>query len=234
MLDSAYRNARHRVTALVATLDDDRLQTTVPATPLWTVHDLLAHLVGGAADNACGRIEGAASDEWTARHVAERQRDSVEALLTEWERDGPVVESGLAGVRFTGPNLAADLICHEADLREALDLPPVDRAHWHEPFLDVMMRVLATRLKPITSVLVHDEEGNEWLCGTAEPTSRLRADGYELLRAMSSRRSRRQIAAWDWSSTPDVRIVDSFGLFGPRDDDQPIPRHSSDAHTLDE
>lgn len=185
---------------------------------------MLAHLVGGAADNAHGRVDDAPSDRWTARHVAERQHDSVESLLAEWQRVAPVIEGGLAGLRFTGPNVCADLICHEADLREALDLPRMDRAHWHEPFLTVMMRLLALRLRPITSVLIRDEHGSAWLCGSTEPTASLRADGYELLRAMFSRRSRRQIAEWDWSPGPDPRVVDSFGFFGPRDDDQPIPR----------
>jgi hypothetical protein len=116
MLDVSYRNARHRVTALACALSDHQLHTPVPATPDWTVHDLLAHLVGGAADAAVGRIGNAGSPLWTARHVAERQQDSIAALLTEWRQVGPVVESHLIGEQFNRPNLAADLICHEADL----------------------------------------------------------------------------------------------------------------------
>jgi hypothetical protein len=58
MLDFAYRNARSRVSDLAATLSDDQLQPPVPATPGWTVHELLAHLVGGAADAANRRLDG--------------------------------------------------------------------------------------------------------------------------------------------------------------------------------
>lgn len=225
MLDIAYRDARQRVTELVARLDDDQLTAPVPATPEWTAREVLAHLVGGAADAASGRVDGAPGPEWTARHVAERRGTSREALLREWDAVGDIIETGLVGQRFTGPNIAADLICHEADLREAFGLGRVDRTHWHDPFLEVMMRLLNQRLRHTATVLVHDESGRQWQCGSSELAASVRVDGYELLRAMFSRRSRRQISAWNWTTTPSPALVDAFGFFGPRDDDQPIPSH---------
>lgn len=224
MLDMVYRKARGRVTDLAAALSDGQLLAPVPATPEWTVRELLAHLVGGAADAASGRVDGAPGEQWTARHVAERRGYSIGELLTEWEHVSPAVEASLAGQQFTGPSLAADVICHEADLREALGLARVDREYWHQPFLEVMMLLLGQRLRHTTMVKVRDEHGHEWRCGSGEPTMLLRTDGYELLRAMFSRRSRRQIAAWDWTPTPTGKVIDSFGVFGTRDDDQPIPR----------
>ncbi|KLI09072.1 hypothetical protein ACT17_15970 [Mycolicibacterium conceptionense] len=223
MLDTSYREARLRVVTVAAGLDETQLRAPVPATPGWSVHHLLAHLVGGAADAASGRLDGAGGRRWTARHAAERENDSVEALLAEWQRVAPVVEAGLAGQQFTGPNLAADLICHEADLNEALNLPPVDRGYWQAPFLNVMMWLLVQRLRPLTSILIRDEHGSEWCCATDTPALTLHADGYELFRAMFSRRSRRQIAAWNWAPTPAQEVIDSLGFFGPRDDDQPLP-----------
>ena len=44
---------------------------------------------------------------------------------------------------------------------------------------------------------------------------------YELFRAAFSRRSRAQMAAW--STGLDQETLDAMCLFGPRDDDQPIP-----------
>jgi hypothetical protein len=73
------------------------------------------------------------------------------------------------------------------------------------------------------TLLIRDEEGQQWICGSGEPTTLLRADGYELLRATHSRRSRRQIVAWDWTPTAVEQMIERFGFFGPRDDDQPIP-----------
>lgn len=130
MLDVSYRNARKRVADLATAPGDEQLRAPVPATPEWTVHELLALLVGVAADTACGRLDGAPGEQLTARHVAERRSGTVGELL---------------------------------------------------------------------------------------------ADGYELMRAMFSRRSRRQIAAWNWTSAPEEHIIEQFGVIGPRDDDQPVP-----------
>ncbi|RAV03255.1 maleylpyruvate isomerase family mycothiol-dependent enzyme [Mycolicibacter senuensis] len=221
MLDAIYRAARGRIGALAAGLGDHQLRTPVPATPGWTVHDVLAHLVGGAADVLAGRLDGAPGDSWTGRHVAERRALPIEELLDEWERAAPAVESSLPE-QHTGPNLAADAICHEADLHEALGLPRTDREHW-QPFLDVMGYFPGRRLRDTATLVITDELGQEWHCGSGVSVTVLRADGYELLRGVFSRRSRRQIAAWDWSPEPLGQLVDGFGAFGPRDDDQPIP-----------
>jgi uncharacterized protein (TIGR03083 family) len=222
MLDVIYRNARARVADLAATLSDEQLLAPVPATPRWTAHELLAHLVGCSADAASGRVDGAPGEQWTARHVAERRRHTVGELLVEWDRVGPAAESTLTEEQIFGPNMAADVTCHEADLHEALGLPCVDREHW-QPFLEVMMLYLRKQLRHNATVLIRDEEGQQWSCGSGEPTTLLRADGYELLRAAHSRRSRSQIAAWDWTPAAVTHVIERFGFFGPRDDDQPIP-----------
>jgi uncharacterized protein (TIGR03083 family) len=222
MLEVIYRKARARVAELVVTLSDEQLQAPIPATPRWTAHELLAHLVGCAADAASGRVDGAPGDQWTARHVAERRRHSVDELLDEWARVGPAAECTLTEEQIFGPNVAADAICHESDLHEALGLPRVDREYW-QPFLDVMMLFVRKQLRDSATLLIRDEEGQQWSCGSGEPTTLLRADGYELLRAAHSRRSRRQIAAWDWTPTPVEQVIELFGFFGPRHDDQPIP-----------
>jgi hypothetical protein len=167
-------------------------------------------------------VDGAPGDQWTARHVEERRRHSVGELLVEWDRVGLAAESTLTEEQIFGPNMAADVICHEADLHEALGLPRVDREHW-QPFLEVMMLYLRQQLRHGTTVLIRDDEGHQWICGSGEPTTLLRADGYELLRATHSRRSRRQIVAWDWTPTAVEQMIERFGFFGPRDDDQPIP-----------
>lgn len=222
MLDMIYRRARTRVADLAATLNDAQLGAPVPATPRWTAHELLAHLVGCAADAVSGRVGGATSDQWTARHVEERRHHSVGELLDEWDRIGPLAESTLTEEQIFGPNLAADVICHEADLHEALGLSRVDREHW-EPFLEVMMRFVQKQLRHSTTLLIRDEEGQQWSCGSRGPTTMLCADGYELLRATYSRRSQGQIAAWQWTPAPVEQMIERFGFFGPRNDDQPVP-----------
>lgn len=44
---------------------------------------------------------------------------------------------------------------------------------------------------------------------------------YELFRAFFSRRSRTQMSAW--GTTLDPVALDGLCVFGPRDDDQPVP-----------
>lgn len=223
MLDMIYRKARTRIVDLAGTLDQAQLQAPVPATPSWTTHELLAHLVGCAADAASGRVDGAPGEQWTARHVRERRDRTLDELLDEWDRIALAAESTLSDEQIYGPNMAADAICHESDLHEAFGLPRVDREHWH-PFLDVMMLYLRNQLRHSTmTLLISDEQGRNWSCGSGEPTTELRVDGYELLRATHSRRSRRQIAAWDWSPAAVDHVVERIGFFGPRNDDQPIP-----------
>lgn len=75
-----------------------------------------------------------------------------------------------------------DTICHESDLREALRLSRIGREHW-QPFLDVMMLFLGQQLRRHPTLIVRDEHGQQWTCGAGDPTTLLRADGYELLRA---------------------------------------------------
>ena len=220
MLDVVYRDARGRLIKLVGALTGEQLRTPVPATSAWTVHELVAHLVGGAADTASGRLDGAPGAEWTARHVAERRQRPVWELLAEWELVGPTVELSLTG-EVRGPNLAADIICHEGDLHEALGLPRPDRHHW-QPVLEAMMGLLGRRLRQPGTLVIRDEQDQEWRFGGGDPHTLLSIDGYELLRGTFSRRSQRQIAGWNWTPTPAARIH-RFGAFGPREDDQPIP-----------
>lgn len=222
MLEATYRAARARVSELVATLSDEQRRVQVPATPRWTVHELLAHLVGCASDAISGRLDGVTSDQWTARHVRERRSNSIEELMDEWDRIGGAADATLTDEQLYGPNLAIDTICHESDLHEALGLPRVNREHW-QPFLDVTMRYLGRQLRQSTSLLVRDEQDLQWSCGSGEPMTLLRADGYELLRANLSRRSLNQIAAWEWTPAPTEEMLHAFGVFGTRIDDQPVP-----------
>ncbi|PND55641.1 hypothetical protein CRM90_21490 [Mycobacterium sp. ENV421] len=222
MLETIYRTARGRVQDLAATLTGEQLQSHVPATPRWTVHELMAHLVGCAADAVSGRLDAVTSDQWTARHVRERRRNSIEELMAEWDRIGGAADATLTDEQLYGPNLAIDTICHEADLHEALGFPRVNREHW-QPFLDVTMLYLGRQLRRSTTLLIVDDQDLQWCCGSGEPMTLLRADGYELLRANLSRRSLNQIAAWEWTPAPTEEMIHGFGVFGTRIDDQPVP-----------
>src|SRR3954468_20563801 len=70
--DEIYGGTARRLLDLLDDLDDAAWSTPVTATPSWTVRDLVAHLAGLTADAQAGRLEGAGTDEWTARQIAAR------------------------------------------------------------------------------------------------------------------------------------------------------------------
>lgn len=87
----------------------------------------------------------------------------------------------------------------------------------------VMVRHLRAQFRRTTTLVIHDDQGQQRNCGSVEPASVLRVDGYEMLRVTYSRRARHQIAAWAWTPAPAPHVVERFGFFAPRDDDQPVP-----------
>lgn len=190
-----YRENVAAVSALAGGLTDDQLHTTVPGTPAWTVRDLLAHLAGGPSDAVTGRMDGAPGPEWTARHVGERRHLPVAELVAELQaHQDAVAESTVDNPR---PAIAWDIAVHHADLHEALGLPVLPPELW-EPVLAAVapMKFGSAGVPP-------------------------EVDHYELFRALFSRRSRTQMQAWGLALSPDQ--LDELCIFGPREDDQPVP-----------
>ena len=123
-LTTIYRGIRGRVSDLVRDLDGATLARVAPATPLWTVHDVLAHLVGDVTDVVDGNLEGVASDAWTQAQVDRRRGVAVAELLEEWERGAPVVESVLDAIDpLMQTMFLTDAVTHEHDIRHAIDRP---------------------------------------------------------------------------------------------------------------
>ena len=198
------------VETLAAGLTPEQLATVVPATPGWSVHQVLAHLAGSAADAAVGRMDGAPGEEWTARHVAEREGTAPAALAAELRS----TQDAIAASTEDNPRPAFvwNISVHLADLREALGLPVLGPALW-EP---VLAAVAPYRLRDVPATLVAGDD--RWGAGGAV----VEVSRYELYRALFSRRSRAQMAAWR-SPGLDAGQLDDLPVFGPREDDQPQP-----------
>jgi uncharacterized protein (TIGR03083 family) len=191
-----YRSNVDAVTALAEGLTTEELSLRVPATPDWDVHDVLAHLAGGPADASSGRMDGAPSDEWTARHVGERSARTVDELVAELRGSVDEVVASLDGNE--SPALVWNLAVHHADLHEALGKGAPPEPMWR-PVLDAIApRMLGESAAAVDHV-----------------------PDYELFRAIFSRRSRTQMAGW--GSSLDPTWLDQICVFGPRDDDQPVP-----------
>jgi uncharacterized protein (TIGR03083 family) len=191
-----YRSNVDAVTALAEGLTNQQLSRRVPATPDWNVHDVLAHLAGSPADALTGRMDGAPSPAWTARHVGERSARSCGELVAEI-RDG--VDGVVASLDGSDrPGLVWNVAVHHADLHEALGkgAPP---DHYWRPVLEAIgPRALGEQADAVAGV-----------------------PDYELFRGFFSRRSRAQMAGWGTALDQDT--LDGLCLFGPRDDDQPVP-----------
>jgi len=190
-----YRDHVAALAGLAPTLTEQQLATTVPATPAWTVHDVLAHLAGGASDATTGRMAGAPGPERNSRHVAERRRLPVAELLTELESHQDALADAVAD--SPRPALVWDVAVHHADIHEALGL-----ARMREDLWLPVAEALAARAGALSD--------------SAPP--------YELFRALFSRRSRGQMRGWGSPLSGDE--LDALCIFGPREDDQPLPAAS--------
>src|SRR4051794_8439136 len=121
-LGDAYRGSFRRIDAHMRSLaatDPDALGAQVPACPGWTVHSVVSHLAGIAADALAGRLTGPPDDEWTAGQVDQRLGVPVEEVLDEWAASVEPMAAGLDDRRLGVPP-CADALVHEGDLVEAL------------------------------------------------------------------------------------------------------------------
>lgn len=211
-----YVEAHARIVDLVSDLDDATAATTVPGTPEWSVHDLLAHLAAIPSDIVNGKLTGIPSPAETQRQVDDRKDRSITELVAEWKAGlDPIVEGARAGL-IPAP-LAVDAITHEQDLRGALGAPPVPDATAVEFAatgfsLGLGGRLGSAGLPPLR--LTDPDSGFDMTAGKGDPAATVMAPVFDLFRAMAGRRSRDQVAgfAWDGDCAP---YVDAFCLFGP-------------------
>ena len=162
-----YRDHVAALGELAPTLTDEQLGTSVPGTPAWTVHDVLAHLAGGASDAVTGRMDGAPGPEWTSRHVSERARLPVADLVAELQQHQDAVAASVTD--SPRPALVWNIAVHHADLHEALGLPRLADRLW----------------LPVADALAPQAAA---VAGAVTP--------YELFRGVFSRRSRSQMQGW--------------------------------------
>src|SRR5438477_1538731 len=112
-----YAEGRRRLGELVLDAGDVGGKAAVPVCPGWTVHDVMAHVVGVCADILSGNIAGVATDPWTAAQVEARRSRTMEELVAEWSEVAPQVEAFAANFpNRVGEQWVADLTTHEHDV----------------------------------------------------------------------------------------------------------------------
>jgi uncharacterized protein (TIGR03083 family) len=200
---SLYERTRREFIALLLGLSEAELRARVPATPEWSVRDVLAHVAGLARDLNAERFPAAddiGGGEWTKAQV-ERARDlSLPDLVAEWDREAPKFEAGLRAFGYElGSHFLADLYVHVEDVRAALGFDPTQDELAVAVALDHYLGYLSEHLAATEwgTLDVVAGEGPRTLGREGRHHARLSAEPAELLRVVSGRRSADQIRALD-------------------------------------
>jgi uncharacterized protein (TIGR03083 family) len=215
----ALRETHVRIATLVGGLSAEQLQMLVPACPEWRVHDLVSHLTGMAVD-FCGDMAVVMGpgfwdhDEVDRREILARRGRPTGEVLAEWTDVSARFEEVVGGAE---PPLAGaivgDFICHEHDLRGAVGLPAPSDAADVRLGIDVYARSLARRLDAAgLGALVLRAGDREWTVGEGTPAASVTAAPFEMFRALTGRRTREQVAAFEWTGQSD-RYVGEFSVF---------------------
>lgn len=192
-LSTGYHATRARITELARGLDDAGLATRVPACPAWSVHDLLAHVVGIPEALAAGDLPTGDLQAWLDSLVEERRDDPVPDLLDRWEAcTGPtsaLVDGG-------GSQLFIDVVSHEHDLRGAIGRPGARGSAEVQGTVQLLLDLLAPAIAEAgLGALVIDSGGVRWASQFARPQCTLRIDPWEAVRVLQSRRTADEVRA---------------------------------------
>jgi uncharacterized protein (TIGR03083 family) len=213
-MSEAYVGSREAIAEIATALSDEELQTAVPACPGWTAKDLVSHLTGIATDTMSGVIEGAGSEAYTSRQVEERKDKDIQAIVEEWRAtkfedilDGlhPAITGGIIG----------DLFTHEQDFRGALGRPGGRDSKAFEISLDSHIRFLGRRIKEAGLPALEVKAGDlTSVAGKGDPAGSVSGEPFELLRAITGRRTLDEIRSLDWSTDPEpyLKVFTMYGL----------------------
>jgi uncharacterized protein (TIGR03083 family) len=233
-----YDLTRKEVASFVSSLTPEDLDKRVPATPAWTIRDVIAHLTGDIVCTAkgdfpreffesLGSAEGiAVLNRWTERQVEERRGRPLQDLLDEWEAATPAVTSMMRGdtawpeaiMSFAGHILLTDIGTHQQDIFGALGLKKDRDAAVIRIGVSTFIGGAGLRLQmtggPSLRFVMEDKEA---VAGGGDPVATVRAPRFEFFRAMSGRRNPDQIRAYDWEGDPEP-FIPVFFPYGIRED----------------
>ena len=203
-MDSAriYQQTQERLVALSATFDEARLSTVVPACPAWDVRQTYAHMVGLCVEVVQGVVTPPASDEVTARQVADRAGWDIDAINAEWSQGAPaLIELMRKSTRRRYSLPALDAWHHENDIRGALvmEAQTQDADRLADFVLGGLSRGWPAELPSVH--VVATDTGQTWHLGEGSDLE-LSASAFELARAVTGRRSIAQVLAMEWVGDP--------------------------------
>lgn len=214
--DVLYRDTRNRITELVRSLSPEEVDTVAPATPEWTVREIVCHLSGVVADILAGNLDGVATDPWTAKQVDARCDKTADEVLDEWAQNAPQVEAQVNNFGSAGTQLVADAITHEHDIRGAVNKPGARDSDAADAALQWMVAGLGDRITEGGFPALRLSAGiQEWTLGDGDVgATAVAPNEFEVLRALIGRRSPTQVASWKWDGDagPYLGILAPWGL----------------------
>ena len=212
---TAYRTSTERVAELIEQIPEEKLTIMVPACPEWSVKDLIAHFAGVAGDVATGNLMAVGSEEWTSAQIAARKETPVGEILEEFRTQ----TAQLAGaIEHLHPAIAGmmlgDLVTHEHDLRGAIGEHGERSSEGVATATYTYVRRLGRRLRDaeLPTVLVVGSSGR-WPAGKDEPRATVTADDFELLRALTGRRTDDEIRGLEWDGDTEM-FLPHFSMYG--------------------
>ena len=132
-------------------------------------------------------------------------RRAIDELAAEWERESPRFERGLDAFGYDlGSHYVGDLHAHLQDVRAALGLARDDDELTVVVSLDFYLGSLDSALRESGTGAMEIVAGSErHVVGGDEPIATVTAAPFEILRALSGRRSLRQIGDLEWTGDVD-------------------------------
>jgi uncharacterized protein (TIGR03083 family) len=219
---TAYAEGRQRISDLVRDLDPARADMVVPACPEWSVKDVTSHITGVCTDILAGNIGGAATDEWTAAQVAARRDTPIADVVAEWDDSGAQIEAMLGEFpQDAATQMVTDLATHEHDLRGTLGVPGARDSLGVDLGVDFLATYfIATAQELDSPPLRISADGRSWSTTEGVAAMHLNAPPFELMRALSGRRSIDQLRQLDWSGDPEPFLpLFTWFVFKPAADD---------------
>lgn len=234
-LADLYEQLRNDISQLVAGLESDELDKPVPATPDWSIRDVVTHLAADATCTIAGDFpreffeafgEPAAVamvNDWTSRQLEDRQGFSLEDVLQEWKNSSTDLIAMMHGekswpegtVPFADRVLLTDAAVHQQDIFGALGIERARDAASIKIGLSGYIVTMGWRLAAASIPPLRFDVGDKsYTAGEGEAATTVHASRFELFRAMSGRRNPDQIRAyrWDDDAEPYIPYFYPYGI----------------------
>lgn len=207
-----WSRAQQRVIDLVTDLSPEQAGRRVPACPDWTVHDLLAHMVGLGVDVVAGDEPDDHNETWTGRQVAARRDRDVAALVAEWQ---DVADPLRDWMRANNVRPLGDVIIHEQDLRGALGVPGGRDSEGLRAIRERFVGRFAPGVAALPPIALVGDTFTWVSRGSVDDAAVVvQASDFDLARALVTRRSAAQLRSW--ATRGDVEpYLDAFAMVGP-------------------